>query len=502
MRGVGTLARAGTLVTASAVLMLASAGCAGERSTPAPAGEGLTLSSCSVGSISRARCGTLSVAEDPAKPAGRHIPIRVVVVPAFGTDTAPDPLFYLQGGPGGAAADPSNLEWAVATFSSLNARHDLVFVDQRGTGGSNRMECPALMDVGALGSNVLPTAEEEASAAKACLAATASSGDPAMYTTPLFADDVDAVRAALGYASIDLYGGSYGVSSGLEYIQRHGEHVRTAVFDSGSLLDVRLWELGPAAMQASLDSVLDRCDADLACHARYPHLRSELASVVSSLSAAPVTVSVPDPHSSKSVSLTIDLAGFASGLSDILDDVGDMAQVPRLIHAAALGAWAQLAESALETAPVDNPQVTYVMARTIECSDAWARMDPARVRADGDGSLFTPYVVARALEQQEFCAAWPAAAGASGPVRNSAPVVFLNGTADEADPPANVAAAAATMPNSLVVPVQGYGHGQLGQDGSGCLAREATAFIDGGVTSSAALWPCAANPPYPPFALG
>ena len=98
-------------------------------------------------------------------------------------------------------------------------------------------------------------------------------------------------------------------------------------------------------------------------------------------------------------------------------------------------------------------------------------MDPAAIRAAGGASLFTEFMVDRAIAQQRFCAAWPQATGASGTVRSMAPIVFLNGTADPDDPPANVAGAAATMPNSISVAVQNYGHGVFSQDSSGCLAE-------------------------------
>ena len=246
------LGRAGVGVIALAMAASACGGLAsqtsGALSTPSPRPV-IVLSSCTLPPHITARCGALSVLENPADPAGRRIAIHVVVLSTYGPIHAPDPLFYFAGGPGGAASD--SVQWASRTFMALNATRDIVFVDQRGTGGSNALTCPALVTAGVGMSGTAPSAASEATAAKACLASIGNAGDPAMYTTPLFADDVDQVRAALGYGSIDVYGGSYGVSSGLTYIQRHGEHVRAAVFDSGSLLDVRLWEGSAASQQAS-----------------------------------------------------------------------------------------------------------------------------------------------------------------------------------------------------------------------------------------------------------
>src|SRR5438270_641225 len=78
-------------------------------------------------------------------------------------------------------------------------------------------------------------------------------------------DDFDKVRAALGYDKIDVYGISYGVSSGLAYIQRHGDHVRAAVFDSGSMLDYHIYEQVPHSAWQSLQRLFERCAADSSC---------------------------------------------------------------------------------------------------------------------------------------------------------------------------------------------------------------------------------------------
>ena len=484
----------------AALVAVAVAACGSGGSAPTNgATTGLALSKCTVQSVA-ARCGSLSVPENPALPNGRHIHVRVVVVPAYGTHTASDPLFYFAGGPGGAASD--SVQWAAKTFHVFNELHDLVFIDQRGTGGSNAMNCPALMNIAEGGYGTVPSAAAEASAARACLALTARSGDPTMYTTPLFTDDVDQVRAALGYASIDIYGGSYGVSSGLTYIQRHGEHVRAALFDSGSLLDVRLWQLSAASQQSALQTVLNRCAAEAACHATFPHVAAMLSDILARLTAAPVAVDVTNPRSGAVVHVTVNPVDFISVLSELLDAVQDQAQVPTFIFTANLGNWAHIVQQLMAIAPTSNPTDTLVAAQTIKCSDAWAQMDPAAIRATGGASLFTDFMVERAMAQQAFCAAWPAAAGAFGPVHSTAPIVFLNGTADPADPPGNVAGAAATMPNSVSVAVENYGHGVFSQDSSGCLANEATDFLAKGVPSKPADWLCAMNPPLPLFNVG
>ena len=85
-----------------------------------------------------ARCGTLTVFEDRAADAGRTIDLKIVVIPAVSDKAEPDPLFFLAGGPGQAATELAGP--MLPLFADVRRTRDLVFVDQRGTGGSGRME--------------------------------------------------------------------------------------------------------------------------------------------------------------------------------------------------------------------------------------------------------------------------------------------------------------------------------------------------------------------------
>ena len=71
-----------------------------------------------------------------------------------------------------------------------------------------------------------------------------------------------------------------------------------------------------------------------------------------------------------------------------------------------------------------------------------------------------------------------------GAVTADVPVLFVNGAADPADPPENVAAAAATMPNATFVAVPGGGHGVI----DGCLLPLVETFVAKAVAPGAAAW--------------
>jgi hypothetical protein len=86
-------------------------------------------------------------------------------------------------------------------------------------------------------------------------------------------------------------------------------------------------------------------------------------------------------------------------------------------------------------------------------------------------------------------------------VRSNVPIVFVNGTADPTDPPANVAAAPATMPNALLVSVPGGSH-EVGP--TGCIPARSAAFILAGKPANRARWAACARtlghryPAFPP----
>src|SRR5690349_2845077 len=100
----------------------------------------LVLKDCEVqGLKGKAKCGTLQVYEDRAARKGRMIDLNIVVLPATGDKREPDPIVYFAGGPGSAATeDASGIAQA---FPTWREHRDLVFVDQRGTGGSNPLNC-------------------------------------------------------------------------------------------------------------------------------------------------------------------------------------------------------------------------------------------------------------------------------------------------------------------------------------------------------------------------
>jgi pimeloyl-ACP methyl ester carboxylesterase len=411
---------------------------------------GLPLRPCTLPGAVVARCGRLAVREDRRIPNGRKIKLFVAVVRAWGPKPHSAPVFYLSGGPGGAAAS-RDAAFAVQALTPANRSRDLVLVDQRGVGKSAPLLCPTI-----------PQSIDEA---KECLQAVGR--DPRLYTTDAAMDDVDAVRQALHYNRIVLYGGSYGASAAQVYIARHGSHVAAAVLDGASLLDVPVFERMPLATQRSFDRLAARCASEVACHAAVPNVGKDLSTVLAQLRVAPVqdrafSFDVVDAEATIRVALRVPSAS---------------ARLPLVLHRAAAGDFRELLDAWEAPNPDGEVEARQLMYWGIVCSEGWARTDEAEVRRWATGTSFLEDMLDQALSAQAVCPllGTPLPAPDTGVVpKSKVPVLFLVGGMDPQDPLENVEAASTSLPNAKILVVPGAGHGSLQY---GCVPNVAARFF-------------------------
>jgi pimeloyl-ACP methyl ester carboxylesterase len=415
-------------------------------------------------------CGTLRVPEDRANPGGRDLALRVAVIPATNPDPAPDPLFAIAGGPGEAST--AFFAWLPGVYADIHATRDIVLVDQRGTGASNALVLPTPPDT-----SRLPAPEAETVlAAWVGEQLAALDADPRFYTSTVAADDLDDVRAALGYERINLYGASYGGTLAQYYVRQHADHVRVVVLDGSTPLDVPVMERMAANSQQALDLLLARCASDPACGAAFPGIANEWSSLVEGLEEG-ITTPVVDPETGEHA--VADLMTVGPSLHNALRTTAGSANVPLAIHLVAGGNWSRSSEL---VPPVSSGGETTLMADEILCSEAWARFDPDEVARAGEGSYATAMFVARAEAMASLCRALPAGlvpVDDAAPMRTSLPVLWVTGDGDPQDPPANLSGIAAQQPNSRVVVVAAQEHvvGHLG-----CAPAVIAAFVDAGTS--------------------
>lgn len=447
------------------------AACSPPPATPiAPSPASLPLQACvlsspGVPSQVEARCGKLSVKEDPQATGGRQISLNVAVLPATAQDARPDPLFLIAGGPGQAATEA--FLPILPAFSLIRANRDLVLVDQRGTGQSNPLQCPEIGDGSAL-SGSGSKGPEPSGLIKACL--DQLDADPRFYTTVNAIQDLDRVRQEMGYERINLYGVSYGTRVALAYLRAYPEHVRAVILDGVVPPD---WPLGPETAsdaQQALDKIFLRCAQDTACHAAFPDLSGDLATLLDSLSA-PVRVDLLDPTSGDPVQMLLDREKAASTIHLLSYTQENAALLPLLIHTVATSGDDHLlaAQSLLIAQPTETG-VASGMYLSVLCAED-VPFYPAATAAPRS------YLPEDLATLQKICSQWPHTnlpASYFAAVHSDQPVLLLSGEADPITPPANAQQAARTLTNSLQLVIPGAGHNVIFR---GCIPRIAADFL-------------------------
>jgi pimeloyl-ACP methyl ester carboxylesterase len=439
-------------------------------SSPASAGSVAILTLCRPAEgPAGAECGRVRVPENWRLPAGRTLDLFVVRLPASGPDPVPDPVFYLAGGPGEAAAETA--ADLPETLAVLRPRRDLVFVDQRGTGRSHPLACPG----GGPDSRVdfsEPSPEE----ARACRAALETGADLRRYTTWDAVEDLDAVRQALGYGTINLAGASYGTQVAQAYLRRHPDRVRTAMLTGAlPLLPDSLLFDGRDAQRA-LHLLLQDCGADPACAAAFPHLALETEEVLKRLREKPVRVTVDDPKGGAPREVLLDHQAFATTLRTRLYSARAESRVPLALHQAYEGDYVPMARAMLAIGLRLNRRASLGMFLSVFCSETAPFLDPAAVQRLGAGTFFGPE---RTLAWLRACREWPRGdlpGDTAAPVRAAVPVLILSGRLDPVTPPYWGEQVAAFLPNARQVVFAASSHFPDGACAGGLAAR----FLDQG----------------------
>ncbi|MGZ8843987.1 MAG: alpha/beta fold hydrolase [Pyrinomonadaceae bacterium] len=441
----------------------------------------LELSPCDLPGVNeKVRCGTYEVFEDRAARKGRKISLKVVVLPATGPTREPDPFVYIPGGPGSSATEDA--PGVSRQFAAIRARRDLVFIDQRGTGGSHPLKCdfynPA--DPQSYLGYFFPLED-----VRKCRAQLELKANLTLYTTPIAMDDLDEVRTALGYERLNLFGGSYGTRAALVYLKRHPTHVRTVTLQGVAPTNQFMPKDFPQANERALQGIIAECAADEACNKAFPNLRDETKAVLSRLLQGPieVAVTIPGPTSAAATTsfkakLSRDLA--AEAIRYMLYNPVAASRVPLIIHQGAEGNFLPMAQAALNYRRNLVATGSNGMYLSITCAEDLAWIKPGEGERLAANTFLGDY---RLRQQREACALWPRATlpkDYSKPTTADAPVLILTGEWDPVTPPAHGDAVAKFLPNSLHLVVPHGAHGLGGLQGIECVWQLHSQFVERG----------------------
>ena len=433
--------------------------------------SGLELSDCRIHAAPgypgiKARCGVFERFLDPDDPTSTILKLNVAVVPALSLEPEPDPLVPIAGGPGGAS---TNFYAGYAhAFEKVRRHRDILLIDQRGTGKSELMNCDFDADVleGQL------SREETIAYTKSCLDLLPH--DPRFFTNSVAVRDLEALRVALGYPALNLYGASYGTRVAQHYARRYPATTRSVILDGVVPPQIALGPEIALEAQKALLAIFDRCAESADCNGAFPDIGATFAQLEADLTRESVSVELSHPRSGERETVVFSDMEFAGAIRLMSYDPKTVALLPLLIHEAANGNFVPLAATFLLIAESMSEQLANGMHNAVVCTE-----DTPFVEDIDAGALektFIGPVIADSLEAT--CSVWPAGIideNIRTPLKTDAPVLLLSGTADPITPPYFAELAAVDLGNARHLIGKNQGHGLAGQ---GCMPDIVGRFVE------------------------
>jgi pimeloyl-ACP methyl ester carboxylesterase len=428
-------------------------------------------------------CGWLTVPEDRAKPDnGREVRLHVAIFRSTRPDPPPDPIVYLEGGPGVDALERLPLVFDL-WFRPFLANRDFILYDPRGAGYSTpSLACPELtklsfdmlpMDVRAAESSRL-----WGEAALKCRERLVAEGiDLAQYNTLTGAADLEDLRLALGYEQWNLIGSSYGTRLALTAMREYPQGIRSVVLDSTRPPQINESQT-PADAERAFQTLFRGCAADPDCNAAYPDLERVFYDLVEKLNTQPVTLPGVDPFTGRTYEVLINGDTLISTLFQAMYSTEIIPLLPRAIYGAAqkneFSLWVRLIMNNVS----QSDYFSYGVMYSSRCYDE-ILFETREAMAKADEPFPHQQDVFDMTAFWDICNAWGVGVAPpieNQPVRSAIPALILAGTYDPATPPDDGKEAVATLRNGFFFEFPSSGHGVL-LDG-GCPLSMALAFLD------------------------
>ncbi len=474
-----TLLPPALLALAGIIAVAAPATAQAARPSPSLRVGTQTLTLCA--SSPTAYCGTLSVPLDYSTPAGPHISIAYRFYPASAPPggQAAGTVVPVEGGPGypsiGSVAYQSDGAQAgySAMYGPLLERWNMLAVDNRGTGQSTPLSCPALQDFsGESGTEAFQLTAATCAAAlnhrwKYANGSWVHASD--VFTSAPAAEDLAAVITALGVGKVDLYGDSYGSFFAQVFASRFPGLVRSVILDSTyETVDLDPWYSSTIeSMPAAFDAACARAPA---CASAAPGSSwTRIGTLAQSLREHAISGVVPGPEGAmQKVSMGV------RGLVNLVSDAAEDTNIYRELDAAAralldagdpaplLRLYAQrlAVDEAYFGQPVHEYSVELYLATScldypqlfdMDATPAVRAEELAAAQALLPASTFSPFSTSEWLAQDEnteaytACVDWPSPTIAQPPTSGilplfpaSLPVLVLGGELDTWTPAAGV----------------------------------------------------------------
>lgn len=417
-----------------------------------------------------AYCAPFSVPENWEVPGGRRIDLRLAIVRGSAQVALRDLVVLLAGGPGQAATEV----WprAASGFAPLLEHHNVLLLDQRGTGGSHSLACaqdPTDFEAATVSEIDLDKVRAQT---RACLDEVAKTADPAQYTTSAAVRDLEALRQALGAPAFDLVGVSYGTRVAQQYLRQHADGVRSLVLDSAVPNELVLGSAFATDLDGALKAQFADCTRTPACAKAFGDPYASLYRLRDALVANPPSVVFRNPRSNAQETKTLDYYSFATVVRMFAYSSETSALLPLAIDRALKGDYAPLLGQAdLLTESLSDLSGNGMQLSVICAEDA----DLLQERPQ-DARLILGDALIRVLRAQ--CEVWPRGtrpADFHAPVASDKPVLILSGEFDPVTPPRYAEQIVKGLANGRVLVAKGQGHSVMAR---GCFPKLVKTFVE------------------------
>ncbi|HEX6702653.1 MAG TPA: alpha/beta fold hydrolase [Gaiellaceae bacterium] len=450
---------------------------------PHTAAAGLQFAPCGKGAVD---CATVSVPLDRTGSTPGSVSLYVERLQALGAPRGV--MFLVAGGPGQASAGAFDLESSGSSFRDQFPGYTLIAFDPRGTGRSGVLRCPELQ--------ADPSASPSREQALVARCAEEIGASRQFYSTREHADDIDAVRQALGVDKVALWGTSYGTQLAVSYALTYPTHVERLLLDS--VADPAGRDPFSADDLREMPKGLAELCPGSTCRAATPSFVRDVVTLANRLGARSLQGAVPRPGGGRAT-VKFDGVDFLSGVvidSDL--NAGLTAELPAAVRAALHGrprALLRLVQLDRESSVLAPEDLSMGLLAATVCDDGpfpWQPLTPltdrpalfsAALGALPDGALGPFGKWAAQMGPAALCLLWPpqpAGRGiGAGPLPN-VPVLVLSGSRDLRTPTAQAAAVAARFPQGRLLIVPGVGHSVLSADLTGCAESAVKTWLAGG----------------------
>jgi pimeloyl-ACP methyl ester carboxylesterase len=371
-------------------------------------------------------------------------------------------------------------------------------VDVRGTGKSNGLNCAEKDHQKGIQSQLdsfFPIKD-----VASCRKDLESHANLKLYTTAPAVDDLDDVRAALGYEKINISGGSYGTRVVQAYLRQHGNHVRTATLWAVLPTGARMPLTFAKDAQAALDGLVSECAKNPQCHKAFPETKKELSELLTKLEHQPIEVEAKDSSSSIKVKFRLTRGGLAQTVRYMLYSPATAAYIPLQIHLAAQGNFGPLAQSAQDLASAISYAISDGYYLGVTCSEDLPFFSESEANSAAVDTFLGNF---RSRIQREACQQWDSNSVNPDflePVHSDVPSLLIGGDLDPVTPPRYIESVSLGLSRSRKVLVHGGAHDFEGMKNAHCIDQVIESFLESGDEKNIDMT-CLPNMKPVPFAL-